>query len=64
MRRRPTLPLVGSTIGAEMLNDRVRKGNGWDHLAVITSSKTGYDEVQRQIQEQEKQKGRKSLSYH
>ena len=41
MRRRPTLPLVGSTIGAEKLNFRVRDGNGWDLLAVITSSKKG-----------------------
>ncbi len=39
MRQRPTLPLIGSTIGAEELNGRVRYGNGWDLLAVITSSK-------------------------
>lgn len=45
MRRRPTLPLVGSTIGAEMLNDRVRNGNGWDHLAVVTSSKNDWSFV-------------------
>ena len=36
--RRPTLPhtCACSTIGAERLNCRVRDGNGWDPLAVIT----------------------------
>ncbi len=36
--QRPTLPHTRacSTIGAERLNFRVRNGNGWDPLAVIT----------------------------
>ena len=36
--RRPTLPhtCACSTIGAERLNFRVRDGNGWDPLAMVT----------------------------
>ena len=38
--RRPTLPHTRacSTIGAEGLNFRVRDGNGWDPLAIITQN--------------------------
>ena len=38
--RCPTLPhtCACSTIGAEGLNYRVRDGNGWDPLAMITQS--------------------------
>jgi hypothetical protein len=38
--RRPTLPHTRacSTIGAERLNFRVRDGNGWDPLAVVTQN--------------------------
>ncbi len=38
--QRPTLPhtRARSTIGAEGLNYRVRDGNGWDPLAVVTQN--------------------------
>ncbi len=42
--RRPTLPHTRacSTIGAERLNFRVRDGNGWNPLAVITRNWFGF----------------------
>ena len=41
--RRPTLPHTRacSTIGAEELNFRVRDGNGWDLLAMVTQKLVG-----------------------
>ena len=41
--RRPTLPhtYACSTIGAEGLNYRVRDGNGWNPLAMVTQSDFG-----------------------
>jgi hypothetical protein len=36
IRRLPTLPPTGSTIGARVLNFRVRDGNGCAHPAVVT----------------------------
>ena len=43
--RRPTLPHTRaySTIGAERLNFRVRDGNGWDPLAMVTQNRGGRD---------------------
>src|SRR5882757_10540731 len=39
----PTLPhtCACSTIGAERLNFRVRDGNGWDPLAMVTQNLVG-----------------------
>ena len=40
IRRRPTLPggIPPSTIGADRLNFRVRNGNGWDPVAMVTGN--------------------------
>ena len=45
VRRRPTLPPIGSTIGAGGLNFRVRNGNGWNPSAMITGQKHLYGSV-------------------
>jgi hypothetical protein len=44
--RFPSLPhtCACSTIGAERLNFRVRDGNGWDPLAMITQNLSGVPE--------------------
>ena len=45
--RLPTLPhtCACSTIGAERLNFRVRDGNGWDPLAMVTQNLLDLDEA-------------------
>ena len=39
-RQRPTLAPLGTTIGADGLNDRVRNGNGCDPAAMVTGKST------------------------
>jgi hypothetical protein len=52
-RRRPTLPgsFPPSTIGAEGLNDSVRKGKRWIPLAITTGKRLGKHAVQRPLPE-------------
>ena len=47
--QRPTLPHTRacSTIGAERLNFRVRDGNGWDPLAMITQNLLRFQEPEK-----------------